>query len=195
MSARLLVLMLACSCAYREPGLRVDVLLEVHSRASAAFDTATLSIEQLALELCAGQANWLQRLNPIGTAWAHSEDAQGSMNPRVSTESRVVSLQSGERQRLASLQPPPGAVCAVTITVAPSRSDSRSRGTSVLLEQAGFLQLSAATVTRRVPVADVVLDEAHRSGELTLSADFFGPAGSGEETVHRVLDSLESLGP
>lgn len=191
MKPELLALLLACSCAYREPGLQLEVLLEVHNHASTAFDTATLSIEGVALEPCAGQANWLERFNPIGVAMAHGDEASGSPNPRVSTESMVVSLQSGERQRLATVRPPPGAFCAVTITVAPSRGTSRSGGTSLLLERNGFLQLSTVTVRRTVPIAEVALDEAHRFVELSFSADFVGPAGSGEATVHRLLDSIE----
>jgi hypothetical protein len=182
--------LLVAGCGVREPGLGVTVRAVVSPLGGPALGLATLGLEQLELAPCPVARPWWHALSPLSTAWAHGAHDPGS-NPRLATAPVLVDLKSAAPQVLGELAPPPGAVCGLTLTFAPSTAEASSQGTTLLLEGPGFRQLS----TRRQVVSRTfdarALDEAHRTLELEVRLTAGVPAGDGDATLGQVLATTQ----
>ncbi len=176
------------ACGEREPGLSVSVTAEVASPLS--FDTATLSIERVELVRCETARPWWRALSPISTAWAHGGADVEATDPRVVVAPVLVALTSAESQPIATFAPPPGAVCGVSLTFAPSTAEARAQGTTLFLEGAGVRQLS----TRRYVVTKSfdarALDEAHPALTLRLRFEAAPLGADGDQTLAALLATV-----
>jgi hypothetical protein len=179
-------LVMLSACAGREEGLVVPVTVVVDG-VSEDWARATLSVEVLSLTPC---VTWWQRLSPVSTAWAH-DTSDTPLDPRTLAVPMVVDLLAREPQELGVLHPPPGEVCGVTLTLAPSTGTTRSQGTTLLLERPGALQLSTAhrAVTLSGPARS--LNEMMRAQPLVLHVAFPGRQTTGDATIDALGWSLD----
>jgi hypothetical protein len=180
-------LLFMTDCGVRESGLEVHVSAAVES--PVRLQTATLALEQLELQRCEERSHWWSPLVPISTAWAH--DVQdGSTNPRRLEVPILIDLTRSDLIPIGSLTPPPGSICGLTLTFAPSTADAREQGTTLFLEGTGYRQLSTKRVQVSLPLDHLQVDEDHKVQSLKFKVGAFEPIPSGDASLTAVVGAV-----
>lgn len=183
---RWLPLVLLAGCGVSEPGLSVHVTVQVGAPLSA--QAASLAIEEVELVPCAVARPWWQALSPVSTAYAHGVEAANA-TPRRLVSPVLLDLTRAEAQDVAHFAPPPGALCAVKLTFAPSTADARAQGTTLFLEQPPVRQVSTKRYVVTKAFEARALDEASRELELSLRLEA-AQGADGDETLRVMLGTL-----
>lgn len=184
---RAALLVLLCACGVREPGIEVTVTVQVTPL--DGLDDATLAIEKVELFECS-TARWWRWLAPVSTAWAHGGD-EGTSTPRVVTTPVLLDLRSAEVQPVVVVRPPPGKVCGLAFTFAPSTADAREQGTTLYVEQGSARQLSTKKLTVSRSFDALELDADHLDATLAWTLQMPTPGADGDATLQALLQSLQ----
>ncbi len=183
----LVIFFIVSACGVREPGLEVHVSLVVDSPLD--LDTATLALEQIELTACEVATPWWVPLLPISTAWAHGS-GDVAATPRRLMAPVLIDLTAATATELGSFKPPPGPICELSLTFAPSTADAREHGTTLFFEAQGFRQLSTKRLVVSVPVSRLPVDESNRVQTLQLTLSPTSPLATGDASLEAVLASL-----
>lgn len=156
-------------CARIDPGLEVEVTLEVQPRASV--DVARLSVTSVRLVPC---DEVLAALAPVASAWAHGAAPLPDSPLRAAVAVDLDLLTPGVVP-LATLRPAPVVVCGVELGVSPSAASATWGGTTLLVdvtrEGATRRFVSTSGRTTRVTSLPLTLGEQRRTARLPLTLD------------------------